>query len=957
MKSNKPNRRGASSSSATWAGPVVAAVGALFGASTAFAVAPPANTLIGNQAVAAYIDSGGASQTASSNPVQTQVQQVGSFAMTAGVTKSAAGGNTVYVAHTLTNTGNGPDSFTLNVADSTGAYDFTKIEIFLDANGDGLPDSTSALCTGSTTCAMPAQLVPGSGGKFQFVVAYTVPNGMANLANNTATVTGAPVGIPPNALGYASGNQSITITDSVNVTTLAAFSATTALVTPTVAAPGGGAWPVANQSGQRSSAACASPTFATMNPANCDYTVYTINYKNTGAAAGAFYMQDSLPNGFTYVAGSAVWGNAGGVAMGDGTSGDPSGIDFTVIGTQISARVASVGPNVAGTITFMVLVNNSATVGTGLTTNTASYDPVDSTHTVAIPGTAGTVSTNPVSFTVTGSYGVVLGSATSTATNAVDAPAGTPNASAADLNTAASMASGSKVKFVQQVFNTGNAADTFNLSVSSNTFPANTVFAYFAADGITPLLDTNGDGKIDTGSIAAGGTRTVVVVAGIQNSVLATTTPLSMVVLATSVGDPTQFDASKDTVTVVTGIPLDVTGTPTGTGGDVGPGPTASPTDPKTTPAGTGVIFPLFIKNNDPTTAMPFTIQTSQTPTFPGSLPTGWTVKYVAAGAGCAGAALPQSAMTVAPGTQAQVDACVTPPLDATPATTSNVYFKVTSTAALPDGTFPSDIVTDSVTVTAPLTYTATLMKNGTDTVGVGSTVVYAHTLNTSGGQSCGTYTLNAVQPGSVRGWSYALFLDVNGSGTIDPSDTPIVAGSTVVPALLLNAPQKILVRVFSPGGSTPGQNDTVTVTATFAAANGGTCPAVSVTDVSTVSLGTVRAVKTQALDANCDGTPDTAFGALVISAKPGQCVVYRVIATNEGTSAVTNLSINDGVPIFTTLSPVQPAAPCVPSTGITNVLPVYAIGGGGTVSCGSVGNTMAVGATLQLTYAVQLNQ
>ena len=325
MNTYKPNRRGALRSAASWAGPVATTIGALFGASGAFAVAPAANTLIGNQAVAAYLDSTGTSQLASSNLVQIQVQQVGSFSMTAGVTKSSAGGNTVYVSHTLTNTGNGPDQFTLNVADSTGAYDFTQIAIFLDANGDGLPDSTSALCTGSATCAMPAQLVTGNGGKFQFVVAYTVPNGTANLASNTATVTGAPIGLPANLLGYTAGNQSIVITDTVNVTTLAAFSATTALVTPTVTAPGGSAWPVANLSGPRSTTACASPTFATMTPATCDYSVYTINYKNTGAAAGAFYMQDTLPAGFTYVAGSAVWGNAGGVAhLPVAAGGDPA---------------------------------------------------------------------------------------------------------------------------------------------------------------------------------------------------------------------------------------------------------------------------------------------------------------------------------------------------------------------------------------------------------------------------------------------------------------------------------------------------------------------------------------------------------------------------------------------------------------------------------------------------------
>ena len=77
--------------------------------------------------------------------------------------------------------------------------------------------------------------------------------------------------------------------------------------------------------------------------------------------------------------------------------------------------------------------------------------------------------------------------------------------------------------------------------------------------------------------------------------------------------------------------------------------------------------------------------------------------------------------------------------------------------------------------MTTALTYSATLATNNVGQVGVGSTVVYPHTLNATGGQSCGTYTLNGVESGAAAGWTYALFLDVNGNGIIDAGDTPIV--------------------------------------------------------------------------------------------------------------------------------------------------------------------------------------
>ena len=85
--------------------------------SGANAAPPPANSVIGNQATATYQDSGGTARTSTSNLVQTTVAQVYSHTFTASQSRTVAPGGTVYFPHTLTNTGNGTDTYTIGAVD------------------------------------------------------------------------------------------------------------------------------------------------------------------------------------------------------------------------------------------------------------------------------------------------------------------------------------------------------------------------------------------------------------------------------------------------------------------------------------------------------------------------------------------------------------------------------------------------------------------------------------------------------------------------------------------------------------------------------------------------------------------------------------------------------------------------------------------------------------------------
>ncbi len=159
---------------------------------SAFA-APAAGTLINSQAFGTYSDIGGVTRPLSSNIVQAVVQQITAFTFTATQTKNAAAGSTVYFPHTLTNTGNGVDTFTLTLTDVfSGGFNFTNLNLYADANGDGVPDNLTPI---SSTGALAAGTV------FRFVASAAVPAGaqtgqqdvLTVTARGTSTTTPAPV--------------------------------------------------------------------------------------------------------------------------------------------------------------------------------------------------------------------------------------------------------------------------------------------------------------------------------------------------------------------------------------------------------------------------------------------------------------------------------------------------------------------------------------------------------------------------------------------------------------------------------------------------------------------------------------------------------------------------------------------------------------------------------------------
>ncbi|HNA21842.1 MAG TPA: hypothetical protein PLN40_10590, partial [Agitococcus sp.] len=125
-------------------------------------------------------------------------------------------------------------------------------------------------------------------------------------------------------------------------------------------------------------------------------------------------------------------------------------------------------------------------------------------------------------------------------------------------------------------------------------------------------------------------------------------------------------------------------------------------------------------------------------------------------------------------------------------------------------------------------------------------------------------------------------------------------------------------------------------------------------TDTTNVIGGQIRLDKTQALDKNCDGDSadvgEVAYTTANINALPGECIMYRIEATNEGVSPVTSVVINDTTPAFTTLSVAPtPAVSQGTTTGIST--------NGTTGALGANVGTMTGGQVVNFTFSVKIDQ
>jgi uncharacterized repeat protein (TIGR01451 family) len=906
----------------------------------AYAAAPPAGTQIGNQAAATFLDVNNQSQESRSNRVATVVAQVGALKLTADNTKSAGPGNTVYMPHTLTNLGNGPDNFTLKAMDGgSTAPILNSIAIYADLGGTGVPSSAPLCGPGSSVlaCSSGVRVDVASGASYNFIVAYQVPATAAAGWSGKGEVTAEA-----SSTKVPYDKPSAKNLDTINLAAGAVFAVSKALALPAVNAPGNAAWPAVVTSGYPSPAgSVCSTSWPVTVGSGCLYTVYSINYSNNGVGTGSFAFKDDIPAGMTYVSRSAVWSGRGGVALAEPSTTPAQAVNFTVNGNKLAFSVPGVQPNASGSVSFVVLVNSLASTDSANTGNVANYGNSDCIFTDI--DNCATTPTNRPPFTVKQVFAPVAASVSGWMKPDLSSDLPANNADN-NLVVVAAAAQNSWVSFTNYVTNAGNGVDSFNLSMftgAGTNFPGGTVFRFYKADGQTPLLDTNGDNLPDTGPMTPGESTAIVVKALLPANAPVGRGPYSARMDALSAGSVgtsggVKIDSVWDQLTQVTTLSVvDLTNTAEGSSdasrGDLGAGPSAQPTTTVLATPGKPAGLRLFVKNND-SSLVSYQFAHSSSASFPGSLPTGWTVRYYASGTTCKSTDMPAELAQpfgVAAGAQADFVACVTPPSDSvTLKTTQSIYFEVKSISGTSSGATVSDVKYDAVLLSPEFKKLLALEPNLAGQVAPGGTVTYFHTITnkSTGGQSqaCGPLTVTAT---GSSGWSYTLMAG--------PAGAEVALSNGQIPAIAAGQSLSLKVTLLAPSNAADKFIDKLTLTVTDSSTSA--CGEASALDTTTVSIGNQLALlKEQALDADCTGVPG-AFGVGTLDVKPGACVVYRITATNTGQANITKVWLADSIPNFTSFSPNQPGNPCVASGNATggSVQFVHAEGSR-SLSCGS---------------------
>ena len=901
--------------------------------------ATAAGTQIKNLATVTYEDASGNTYSAQSNEAIITVKQIYSAEIGSDTTKTAAAGQVVYSQHTLTNTGNGEDTYTFT---ATNAADdileaASALKVYIDSNGNGLVDAGELEVTTLTLTA---------GQKVELVMAVAVPN--TAKANDTlgailtATSSNGTVKDITDTAGGRDANAVLGTNHTwITVSTDAVLNYTKSAV------------------------------LDTSDPALHKIT-YTLTVSNTGnATATNVELYDAIPTGMDFVANSItksglITANGDIEPVYNATLNETTiGIDLnkdTVMGTVegIYAKDASLVSGATISMSFTAsydptVFNNNAIVGSAgdIITNTAFL--------TANPGGTGgsvTVPSNPTKTVLPQLFGV---KSTDTGENANDSVNnGKDDNAADDVQLVSSAPSGSTVLFNVKVTNQGTGRDTFELGVSNNPltggFPSGTVFTFWNADGTVQLVDTNGKGSLDTGMLEVGTTTTIMVKAQLPAN--ATTGGLATVT-ATSAGDPAatpKTDTTKLQLLSVTAPGVDLYDDSANAGSSANEdGLGASPynINKATSDAGSrltleGVVggtvnIPINIDNGSGS-ADSFQLSVgsvwNDTTKTMGALPTGWSALFYKADSSGnpTGSPITSTSLLPAMSTGNKYVAVVTIPNN--PAYAPADYFADNNGDGVPermlangdtDGDQPifiriksdlsgaNDIMLDAIDV-ASLPQ-VTLTPPGNNQIQPGGSVDYSNTLENSG-NTAETLELTATNKLSDNNWgnTVKVSVDTNGDDMPDATKTlselvdgdkitgvdkegktvwiPVTGTADGAPDVTLQPGEKIDLTptVYAPSNAAPGTTDVLTITAT----NTGTGPTATVNDASSVVLGQVRLQKTVAYDQLCDGTADGAFEAsLTAKVAPGECAIWQIQAENQGDALAKNVVIRDTVPAY----------------------------------------------------------
>ena len=871
-----------------------------------FAAAPPAGSRIGNQASASYVNAAGDTISVTSNRVETIVQQVAGLTLVTPNNETVAPGGKVFLPHSITNDGNGIDAFDLTATEALGgAFDFTNITIFPDANFDGVADSTTPITATPSLAA---------GESFGFVVEATVPSVAGVGDSETIDVV---------AESQFSTTTPTTLTSSNTDTVTISDGPVTEIVK---------AMTVEDTSGD-----------SLIGPG--DTVTITLTYSSTGlAAANNLVVTDQLDEYLTYVDDSGVWSDSANPLTDaddaiEATNGNNFGIDYQYDQTDtVRFQIDSVPRGRTATVTFQATINADAPAGD--ITNIATQE-VDGT--AFPPSNEAVITVDPI-------YAVTAADAA--ASTFVAGPDGAANldagnASATDddgtlndiVEESGDTFQGGQIVMEFVITNHTNAADTIDLNVDnalSNGFPDGTTFQLVGSDGATPIVGP-------LGPLATGASQTVNVIATLPanapvTAAGATNYEVEVTAQSSNGGDP-------DTVTglftgAVLGATVDVTNTgQTGGAEGVGPGPNngvalvENPTDP-----GVPTSFPLTVTNGGPTAD---TYDLS----LPTPLPAGWTAEFQLPDG------TPVTNTGVIPGGGSQeIIVIVTPPSDEVPVEVP-VQVEVTSPTS-----GQGDTITNSVTVNEIVD--VALTTDQAVQVAPGGVVDIPHVLTNEGNITIDEGALTPEAVGGFSTFSGTIFWDVNSDGVVDANDVVVDNIDDITDGIAPGETVDLIHRVQVPSSGAIGVSETDTLTLSTLLNGGAVMDSDttdnSVTDTVTIVSGDLTLVKMQAIDPSCDGTVG-AFVTTDVQAEPGQCIRYQITANNTGTADAGEVTIRDTIPGFTTLTQCSGACDITATPTGSTVTQQPAEGAGGPME--SDHGTLIPGALAILEFTVKIDE
>ncbi|MEQ3724906.1 hypothetical protein [Alcanivorax sp.] len=922
----------------------------LFAAGQAWALTD-AGTDIKNKATVTYEDVNGNSYSAQSNEAVVTVAEVYAGTLENDGSKSGAPGETVYFSHTLKNTGNATDTFTLdglNGAAAAGSY-----QVFIDANGNGQPDAGENAAT---------SVIVDAGDQVELILAVPVPSGTAAGAtiNGTLQVRSTrgdgnfdgkatdgglvlDISTPPGGAdsglydsdGDGTNDGNDTNTDQVTVTTDAVLVTTKSASVNTTNNTITYTLTVKNNGGRAAEnvnifdAVPANATFVEINSVNGLLASADSYEDSTGAS-------QSIPADETtmYTPTTLALINEPGVDL----DGDGSTTGTDIEGIQLTD--ASLGVNTTVSVVFTVSFDPAAMAGTEIKNLFAAQGNLDDDN--------GTTEDAVKSNTVT----TVIGQ-----TYAVDADDTEIDSDTTDddVFNVASVASGAVVDFNHTITNNGNGDDVFELTidVAGSTFPAGTTYSFWNAAGTVQITDTNGDGNPDTGSLEPGAANAlnITVKADLPASISGVATYV-YTLTATSAGNNLKSDATQGELAAITAARVDIANSAMASGlGDSDSATpenadanTGTPTTTNSAAAGTTTSFSLFVANES---------GNPQSYTLGSTLPSGWTVVFKEVGIDIDG----NGTLDNTANAGAVVTATPNLPKDAVYHYTAEV--KVSSNVAQAEANYTGagTVDTNDGDGDYPVTFTVTsasdvnindskldavdvvanrdisITPDGANQVQPGGNVDYPHVLSNDG-NSTETVELSAtnsnVDPAAPQ-WTNTTQLFVEGTGYVELSQLPVgtvslrapdgnfvsvdiadadLATAGVQPKITLNAGEEVVVKVtvFAPGNAPQGAQDTLTLSAINADGNAGADASATASDLTDVILGQVRLNKTAGVDADCscndatpDWTADTGFADIQTSpVEPDQCVIWNLTATNEGAATAKNVTISDETTPYT---------------------------------------------------------